>query len=108
MPQEQLPTMTEGVPAPPTESLVIRLAHRTHTLDYQAGDTILEAARRAGLRPPSQCEAGNCATCMAHLDAGAVHMRVNDALTPEEVDDGWILTCQSLPTSPTVVVDYDA
>ena len=35
-------------------------------------------------------------------------MRVNNALTPEEVDDGWVLTCQSIPTSREVVVDYDA
>jgi hypothetical protein len=35
-------------------------------------------------------------------------MRVNNALTPEEVEEGWVLTCQSLPTSPKVVVNYDA
>ena len=35
-------------------------------------------------------------------------MRVNNALTPDEVDDGWVLTCQSIPTSREVVVDYDA
>ena len=35
-------------------------------------------------------------------------MRVNNALTPDEVDDGWVLTCQAIPTSPEVVVDYDA
>ena len=35
-------------------------------------------------------------------------MRANNALTPDEVDDGWVLTCQAIPTSPEVVVDYDA
>jgi ferredoxin-NADP reductase len=100
------------VPAPDevaaTESLVIRLGRRTHTLSYQAGDTVLEAARRASLSPPYSCEAGSCATCMAHLDDGSVRMRVNNALTAEEVDAGWVLTCQSLPTSREVVVNYDA
>jgi ferredoxin-NADP reductase len=91
-----------------TESLVIRLARRTHTVRYQGGDTVLEAARRAGLSPPFSCEAGSCATCMAHLDEGSVRMRVNNALTADEVDEGWVLTCQSLPTSREVVVDYDA
>jgi 3-ketosteroid 9alpha-monooxygenase subunit B len=91
-----------------TESVVIRLARRTHTLQYQGGDTVLEAARRAGLSPPFSCEAGSCATCMAHLDEGSVRMRVNNALTTEEVDEGWVLTCQSLPTSREVVVNYDA
>ncbi len=87
--------------------LVVKLKRATTTLAYKAGDTVLEAARRGGLRPPSQCESGSCATCMAHLDEGTVRMRVNNALTPEEVDEGWILTCQSLPTSVRAVVDYD-
>jgi ferredoxin len=91
-----------------TESLEVRLDRRKHELAYQAGDTVLEAARRGGLQPPYQCESGSCATCMAHLDEGAVRMRVNNALTAEEVEEGWILTCQSLPTSARVVVDYDA
>jgi ferredoxin len=90
------------------ESLVIRLHRRTHTVDYHAGDTVLETARRGGLRPPFSCEAGNCATCMAHLDAGAVSMRANNVLSADELDDGWVLTCQSVPTSAEVVVDYDA
>jgi len=91
-----------------TERLVIRLEQRESTLRYQPGDTILDTARRAGLNPPYSCEQGNCATCMAHLDEGSVEMRVNNALTPEEVEEGWVLTCQGLPTSPEVVVDYDA
>jgi ferredoxin len=90
-----------------TESIEIRLDRRKHTVRYTPGDTILEAARRAGLNPPFQCQAGNCATCMAHLEAGSVSMRVNDALTPDEVEAGWVLTCQAIPTSREVVVDYD-
>lgn len=91
-----------------TESVVIKLEKQETTVPYGPGDTILETARRAGLNPPFSCEQGNCATCMAHLDEGTVAMRVNNALSPDEVDEGWVLTCQSLPTSPTVVVDYDA
>jgi len=99
---------TAGVGAAVTESVVIKLEQQEKTVPYQAGDTILETARRAGLSPPFSCEQGNCATCMAHLDEGAVTMRVNNALSPDEVDTGWVLTCQGLPTSPKVVVDYDA
>ena len=90
-----------------TESLVVRLDRRKHTLGYEAGDTILQAARRGGLQPPFSCEAGNCATCMAHLDEGTATMRVNNALSAEEVDDGWVLTCQAIPTSAAVVVNYE-
>lgn len=100
--------VTDPAPDIVTDSVTIRLERRNHTLAYQAGDTVLETARRGGLRPPYQCESGSCATCMAHLDEGSVRMRVNNALTPEEVDEGWVLTCQSLPTSERVVVNYDA
>jgi ferredoxin-NADP reductase len=91
-----------------TRSLVIRLDRRKHSIGYQAGDTILEAARRAALRPPFACESGNCGTCMAHLDAGSATMRANNVLSAAEVETGWVLTCQAIPTSPEVVVDYDA
>ena len=92
-----------------TESLVIKLEQQeARRCGYQPGDTILDAARRAGLSPPFSCEQGSCATCMAHLDEGAATMRVNNALSPDEVDDGWVLTCQAIPTSREVVVDYDA
>jgi 3-ketosteroid 9alpha-monooxygenase subunit B len=94
------------VPSPAV--VVIRLERRKHTVEYREGDTLLETARRGGLRPPSSCEAGNCATCMAHLDTGTVTMRANNALTDEDLADGYILTCQSIPTSEEIVVDYDA
>ena len=90
-----------------TETLVVRIERRRHTLAYHPGDTILQAARRAGLNPPSSCEQGDCATCMAHLDTGTVRMLANNALTAEDLDDGFVLTCQSIPTSVEVVVSYD-
>ncbi len=70
------------------------------------GETILEAARRAGLTPPFSCEAGNCGTCMAKLTEGTATMGVNDALDDDEVEEGYVLTCQGIPDGP-VIVDYD-
>jgi ferredoxin len=90
------------------DSLEIRLDRRKHTVRYHAGETVLETARRGGLRPPSSCEQGNCATCMAHLDEGSVSMRANNALSSDDLEEGWILTCQSIPTSASLVVNYDA
>jgi ferredoxin-NADP reductase len=90
-----------------TESIVIRLEGRKHRVGYERGDTILDAARRAGLKPPFNCQAGNCGTCMAYLDEGRATMRANNALGADEVEKGWILTCQAIPTSREVVVDYD-
>jgi ferredoxin len=91
-----------------TEEVVIRLEQRETVVTYQRGDTILEAARRAGLNPPFSCEQGNCATCMAHLDEGDVTMRANNVLSSDDLDEGFVLTCQGVPTSLKVVVDYDA
>lgn len=90
-----------------TESLVIQIGRRRHKLDYTRGDTVLEAARRAGLQPPFSCETGSCATCMAKVEKGEAKMRVNNALTPDEVEEGWVLTCQAIPTSPEIRINYD-
>jgi ferredoxin-NADP reductase len=92
----------------PTESVTLTLSGKRTTVPYQPGDTVLETARRAGLRPPFSCEAGNCATCMALVKDGAATLRANNALTDDELAEGWILTCQALPNTPTLTVDYDA
>ena len=92
--------------AAPDATIELTLTGGRHTLEHRDGETILEAARRGGLNPPFSCQAGNCATCIAELTDGEVRMRVNDILTPDEVAEGWILTCQSLPTTPSVTVVY--
>jgi ferredoxin-NADP reductase len=90
------------------DEVTVLLGGKTTVVRYQPGDTLLETARRGGLRPPFSCEAGNCATCMAFLKEGSARMRANNALTPEEVEEGWVLTCQSLPLGPAVTVEYEA
>jgi 3-ketosteroid 9alpha-monooxygenase subunit B len=91
------------------ESVTLVLGGKKTTVGYQTGDTVLETARRGGLQPPFSCEAGNCATCMGLLRDGSVTMRANNVLEPDEVEEGWILTCQALPEGPgEVTVDYDA
>jgi ferredoxin len=86
--------------------ITIELDGRTESADHHPGTTILQTARSMGMSPPFSCEAGSCATCMARLEEGEAKMHVNNALTPEEVDGGWVLTCQAVPTSPTVHVVY--
>lgn len=71
-------------------------------------ETILEAALRAGTDLPYSCKGGVCATCRAKVLAGKVHMDANYALEEEEIEAGYVLTCQSHPRSRKVVVDYDA
>jgi len=71
------------------------------------GDAILDAAMDAGIDAPFSCKGAVCATCRAKLVEGKVNMTLNYALTDDEVEDGYILTCQSHPITPVVVVDYD-
>jgi ferredoxin len=90
-----------------TEKVTIELDRGTTTVAYSAGHTLLQTARLAGLSPPSSCEVGSCGTCMARLTEGCARMLNNDALEDDEVEEGWVLTCQALPTSPTVRVVYE-
>lgn len=87
-------------------TVTIELDGRTETTAHHPGTTLLQTARQVGLSAPSSCEAGSCATCMGRLVEGAVEMFVNNALTDDEVAEGWVLTCQSVPTTPTVHVVY--
>ena len=94
-------TLLEG------NTVTILLDGKTATVRITPGETLLESGRRAGLTPPFSCEAGNCGTCMALLKEGSATMRVNDALTEDEVEDGYVLTCQAVPDTPDVTVNYD-
>ncbi|WP_205512975.1 1,2-phenylacetyl-CoA epoxidase subunit PaaE [Longitalea arenae] len=71
------------------------------------GETILEAALQQGADLPFSCKGGVCSTCKAKLMEGKVDMDTNYALEQEEVDAGYILTCQSHPRTEKVVIDFD-
>ena len=88
-----------------TEEVVIELDRRTTTARYRTGDTVLQTARSAGLQAPYSCETGSCGTCMARITEGNARMVNNDALEDDEVAEGYVLTCQALPTTPTVRCD---
>ncbi|MFZ2240288.1 MAG: ferredoxin--NADP reductase [Gordonia amarae] len=95
------------VPEKVSGTITITLKRKKVTVSREPGETILEAARRGGLTPPFSCEAGNCATCIAHLEEGTATMRVNDALEDDEIEDGYTLTCQAVPDCATTVVTYE-
>jgi ferredoxin len=87
--------------------VTVELYGSSSVVPYCPGDTLLQTARMAGLNPPSSCEVGSCGTCMARLVEGSARMLNNEALEPDEVDEGWVLTCQALPTSRTLRVVYE-
>ncbi|TCJ31044.1 fatty acid desaturase [Nocardioides jejuensis] len=86
----------------------VTLRGREQAVSLDAGDTVLEAALKANLDAPYACLGGACGTCKAKLLTGTVHMDQNFALPPGELEAGYVLTCQSHPTSDEVSVDYDA
>ncbi|WP_396931831.1 2Fe-2S iron-sulfur cluster-binding protein [Mycolicibacterium sp.] len=90
-----------------TDQVIIELDRRTTTADYRSGNTLLQTARMAGLKAPSSCETGSCGTCIAHVTEGAARMLNNNALDDDEVADGWVLTCQAMPTTKTVRIVYE-
>ena len=97
----QLRTEAEGV------TVSVTLDGRTRRVPFTAGN-ILDSARASGLPAPFACKAGVCATCRAKVTSGKVEMAVHYGLTDEEVADGYVLTCQSVPLGDGVAVDYDA
>jgi len=80
---------------------------RTFRMPMQ-GESIVDAAARAGIDLPFACKGGVCSTCRTRVVQGAVEMAQNYALEPEEVASGWVLACQSQPTTAVLELDYDA
>lgn len=79
---------------------------RTFTM-ARNGQSLLEAAERAGLELPFACRAGVCSTCRAKLVAGDAEMACNHALETSEVAAGHVLCCQARPLSERIELDYD-
>ena len=86
----------------------VKVAGRTVMFDLSKdGENILDAAMNNGADLPFSCKGGVCATCKAKVLEGEVEMDINHALSPQEIEDGMVLTCQAHPTSDKLVVDFD-
>ena len=93
-----------------SEASVVELTYGGFTVDLEVepGETILQAALREGHAVEYQCEEGYCGCCMARLSDGEVSMALRDALSDQEIEDGWILACQARCKSKRVSVNYDS
>jgi ring-1,2-phenylacetyl-CoA epoxidase subunit PaaE len=111
-------TPAEDAPLPPAApgpaAAVIASAHAVVTFEgvrsafpVAADETVIAAGLRAGLALPYACRGGMCCTCRARLLEGEVAMAANYGLEPWETAAGYVLTCQSRPLTPRVVLDYD-
>jgi ring-1,2-phenylacetyl-CoA epoxidase subunit PaaE len=110
-----VPSGAEG-PAAGAEPAGAQGARVTVTLDGRTstfrldpdGPAVLDAALLVRSDAPFACKGGVCGTCRAKVLEGSVEMDTNWALEPDEVERGYVLTCQSHPTTDTLVLDYDA
>ncbi len=87
--------------------ITIHFENKVHKVPYKKGQTILEAARAAGLNPLSSCEEGFCASCAAKKIKGKVVLAKNDIYTADDLANNWILTCQGHCFGTEVEITYD-
>jgi len=87
--------------------IAVTLGGTTTCVTAEPGETVLDAALRAGFEVPYSCTGGACGTCRATLVHGQVDMDVRYALTEDDVAAGRILSCRARATTPEVCVDYD-
>ncbi|MBC7425682.1 MAG: phenylacetate-CoA oxygenase/reductase subunit PaaK [Bacteroidia bacterium] len=99
---------TTGKTADKTSNVSVKIDGITYTLDLlYGGDTILDAAIAKGADLPYACKGGVCCTCRAKVTKGTVEMEMNFALEDDEIEKGYVLTCQAHPTSEEVFIDFD-
>lgn len=104
---ERFDAATRGTPHKGRRSrLRVRLAGQQHAVEVRHGQVLLEAMEQAGLQPPSGCRSGVCAACKCRVTRGSVTMLSNQALSEQQVRQGWTLACQAVPDSAELEVEY--
>ena len=89
------------------QKIILTLNGKSHNLTVKPDEHILDAALNAGLDVPYTCRSGICTTCRAMLDSGLVSMDETAGLSEEELENGYILSCQAHPLTDDVEVDFD-
>jgi 3-ketosteroid 9alpha-monooxygenase subunit B len=92
----------------PTSTVHVELDGDARELVWPQQSKLLDLLLAKGMDAPYSCRQGDCSACACKLLDGEVTMIKNNVLEKEDLDDGWILACQSLPVSDVVKVSYDA
>ena len=87
--------------------VTVLLDDEEFTFTMKQTDDILAAALRNDVDAPYSCQGGVCSSCLAKVTEGKALMAKNNILTDDEVDDGFILTCQAHPITSKISIDYD-
>ncbi|MEZ4825285.1 MAG: FAD-binding oxidoreductase [Bacteroidia bacterium] len=89
-----------------TQMVKVIMDGETHEISVAPDQVILRAAIQANLDPPYACQSGICTTCRAMLYSGVISMDETEGLSEEELNQGFILTCQSHPLTNDVEIEY--
>jgi len=90
------------------ESFRLTLDAEEHKVPIAVGQTLLQAALAAGIDAPHSCTEGRCGTCLSWLRSGDVSMASTRALSPRNIERGYVLACQSRPSSSAAIwLDFD-
>ena len=106
-PPPRAPDSEIGEDAEEGVDLVFTLDGRTSTARMKRSARVLDSALRVRPELPWSCRGGMCASCKARVLEGKVAMRQNYALVAEDIEAGFVLTCQAVPESARLVVDFD-
>jgi len=90
-----------------TQTVKVQVEGEEHDITVSPKDTILDAALNSGVDLPFSCQSGICCTCMGKVKSGKVHMDTNEALSEKEVEQGYVLVCQSHPLTSDVVIEME-
>jgi len=90
-----------------TSLITVLVDDEETTFEMETSNTILTAALNEGIDAPYSCQGGICSSCLAKITSGSAVMDKNTILSDEEVEEGFILTCQAHPISQKIAIDYD-
>lgn len=85
----------------------IQFEDSTEKIKILKDQTILDAALAKDIEVPYSCKGGVCSSCICRIKEGGAQMRQNSVLTDKEVDEGLVLSCQAVPTTANLIVDFD-
>jgi ring-1,2-phenylacetyl-CoA epoxidase subunit PaaE len=87
--------------------VTIEVYGKTHIITCDKDTTILNAAMKQGIDPPYSCTVGVCTTCRAKVKVGSLHMLEREGLSDNEIEQGFVLTCQAVPRSNKIELKYE-
>lgn len=90
-----------------TSEVTVILDDEEITFKLEEGQTILDGALDQGLDAPYSCQGGICSSCVGRITKGSAKMKRNAILVDSEIEEGLTLTCQAVPTTPSITLDYD-